>query len=202
MSLKCLNNMEVKHRIFIPNIDTKTESEVANHWRVQSLTIWKFREQNMRGKDNITLKFSNFPPNFSKLTFRLVFFLFPLHTFPPDSHKFAIISVTKTATLARGSRTGCSMTLPFGASTGRWNRTWAPGSEGLIQGNELLTLRRVNAEWRCWRPLLCHFHSNHPCFQLFISSWQEFHLQLQFQPKHVSFLMSCEVEKTVPLATL
>lgn len=129
LSLKCLNNMEVKHRIFIPNIDTKTESEGANHWRVQSLTIWKFREQNMWGKDNITLKFSDFPPNISKLTFRLVF-LFPLRTFPPNSHKFAIISITKNATLARGSRIGCSMTLPFGASTGRWNRrsTWLRGT--------------------------------------------------------------------------
>lgn len=127
LSLKCLNNMEVKHRIFIPNIDTKTESEVANHWRVQSLTSWKFREQNMRGKDNITLKFSNFPPNFSKLTFCLVFFLFPLCTFPPNSHKFAIISITKTA---RGSRTGCFVTLPFRTSTGRWNRTsaWLRGT--------------------------------------------------------------------------
>ena len=130
LSVKCLNNMEVKHRIFIPNIDTKNESEVANHWRVQSLTIWKFREQNMQSKDNITLKFNNFPPNFSKLTFSLVFFLFPLRTFRQNSHKFAIISITKNATLARGSSPGCFMTLPSGTSTGRWNcrSAWLGGT--------------------------------------------------------------------------
>lgn len=54
----------------------------------------------------------------------------------------------------------------------------------------------------CLGPLLFHSHSNPPCFQWFIGSWQEFHFQMQFQPKCIPILVPVEVEKLVPVAIL